>query len=285
MTMSARGLARWIRSPKGLFTGILLLLTLPAAQHTGWALMLPGLAAAVGMAMVLDAPLLRWRDGHWSVPDGALLTGWLIGLILSPHVPWTIAAATGGIGIAAKHALRVKRANVLNPAAAALVGSYVIFDTGHSWWGALPDLPSPWIAAVLVTGAFMAWRLHKLPLVLSFLVVHFVLGTVAAYAGHASQMAELYRAPDVHMALFFAGFMLTDPPTSPPKAADQLVFGAITAAASFALFMLVGAVYFLLGGLLVANLWEGWRKWKRVHGTRSTSSSTHGGWTTMPTAT
>jgi hypothetical protein len=30
------------------------------------------------------------------------------------------------------------------------------------------------------------------------------------------------------------------------------------------LFTLVGAVYFLLGGLLVANLWEGWRKWRRV---------------------
>lgn len=285
MTTTAQTLRRWSRSPKGLFTAILALLTVPAAQHTGWLLVLPGLLSAMTVAMLVDLPLLRWRDGAWSVPDGAMLTGWLIAVVLSPHVPWRIAAATAVVGIVAKHALRVRRANVLNPAAAALVASYYLFDTGQSWWGALPELPAVWVAAVLATGAFMAQRLHKLPLVLSFLTVHFSLATFMAFGGESTHMAELYRAPDVHMALFFAGFMATDPPTSPPKAADQLIFGAIAALCSFALFMLVGAVYFLLGGLLVANLWEGWRKWKRVHGTRTTSPSTRGGWTTMPTGT
>jgi Na+-translocating ferredoxin:NAD+ oxidoreductase RnfD subunit len=286
MTRTTLGrLPRWLRSPKGLFTGILLLLTLPAGQQAGWALVMPGLIAAIVAAMLLDAPLLKLRDGSWSIPDGAMLTGWLVGLVLSPHVSWGVAGATAGVGIIAKHALRVRRANVLNPAAAALVASYYLFGTGQNWWGALPELPTVWIAAVLTTVAFMAWRLHKLPLVLAFLGVHFALGTLVAYVGDAARVAELYRAPDVHMALFFAGFMATDPPTSPPKAADQLVFGVIAAVASFALFMLVGAVYFLLGGLLVANLWEGWRKWKRVHGTRSASPSTRGGWTTMPTGT
>ena len=255
---------RWLRSPKGLFTGILALLTIPAAQHSGWALIAPGLVAAVAVAMLLDLPLIRWRDGAWSVPDGAMLTGWLVGLVLSPHVAWPIAAATAAVGIAAKHALRVKRANVLNPAAAALVASYYLFDTGQNWWGALPELPTPWIAAVLATGGFITWRLNKLPLVFAFLGVHFTLATIAAFVGDPAHVAELYRAPDVHMALFFAGFMATDPPTSPPKPRDQLVFGGIAALASFALFMAVGAVYFLLGGLLVANLWEGGRKWQRV---------------------
>jgi hypothetical protein len=48
--------------------------------------------------------------------------------------------------------------------------------------------------------------------------------------------------------------------TSPPKHRDQLVFGAIAAAASYAAFELIGAAYFLLAGLLVANAWEGWRR-------------------------
>jgi hypothetical protein len=38
------------------------------------------------------------------------------------------------------------------------------------------------------------------------------------------------------------------------------VFGVIVAAASYAVFELVGAAYFLLAGLLVANAWEGWRR-------------------------
>jgi Na+-translocating ferredoxin:NAD+ oxidoreductase RnfD subunit len=256
---------RWARSPKGLFTIILALLTIPAAQHAGWGLVAPSLVAAIGSAMILDAPLIRWRDGAWSIPDGAMLTGWLVALILSPHEPWPIAAASAAMGIVAKHCWRIKRANVLNPAAAGIVLSYFVFNTGQSWWGALPELPAPFIALVLATGGFMAWRLHKLPLALAFLGTHFLVATVLAFTGNPAHVAELYREPDVHMALFFAGFMATDPPTSPPRASDQLRYGVIAAVVSFALFQFVGAVYFLPGGLLAANAWEGWRKWRRLH--------------------
>jgi Na+-translocating ferredoxin:NAD+ oxidoreductase RnfD subunit len=276
---------RWLRSPKGLFTLLLGVLTIPAAMHTGWALVMPGLLAAIAAAMCMDAPLIKWRDGTWSMPDGAMLTGWLVGVILSPHVPWIVAAGSAALAIAAKHVLRVKRANVFNPAAAGLVASYYLFDSGQNWWGALPELSLPWLLLLVGTAGFMAWRLNKLALVLSFLGVHFTLGTIAAYWGNPALVAELFRAPDVHMALFFAGFMATDPPTSPPRPADQLVYGSLAAVASFTLFMAVGAVYFLLGGLLVANLWEGWRKWKRVNATRTRLPSTRAGWTTTPTGT
>lgn len=264
---------RWIRSPKGLFAGVLAVLTIPAAQQAGWALVGPSLLGAIGAAMLVDLPLIRWRDGHWSVPDGALLTGWLVALILSPHEPWTSAAGAAVLGIVAKHALKVKRANVLNPAAAALVLSYFAFNTGQSWWGALPELAPAWVSLVLLTGAFMAWRLHKLPLALAFLGVHFLLATGLAFVGDPAHVAELYRAPDVHMAVFAAGFMATDPPTSPPKYGDQIRYGVLAAVVSFALFQFVGAVYFLPGGLLAANLWEGWRKWRRQHPVRATRTA------------
>lgn len=257
-------LRRWARSPKGLFTAILLLLTIPAAQGAGWSLVLPPLVAAMVAAMLLDTPLLRWRDGSWSIPDGALLTGWLVGLVLSPYVGWRVAAATGAFGIVAKHVLRVKRANVLNPAAAGLVASYVLFDTGQNWWGALPELPAPWTALLLATATFITWRLRKAPLALAFLGAHFLLATTVAFVGDPARVAELFRAPDLQMALFFAGFMATDPPTSPPHARDQVTYGVVAAVASFALYLSIGAVYFLVGGLLVANCWEGWRKWQRV---------------------
>jgi hypothetical protein len=56
--------------------------------------------------------------------------------------------------------------------------------------------------------------------------------------------------------------MVTDPPTSPPKARDQVVNGVITAVASYAVFELIGAAYFLLAGLLIANAWESSRRWR-----------------------
>jgi hypothetical protein len=38
------------------------------------------------------------------------------------------------------------------------------------------------------------------------------------------------------------------------------VCGAIVAIASYAVFELVGAAYYLLAGVLVGNIWEAWRR-------------------------
>ena len=70
-----------------------------------------------------------------------------------------------------------------------------------------------------------------MPAVLAFLGVYYLLVTIAAFVGDPARVAELYRAPDLHAALFFAFFMVTDPPTSPPKHRDQIMFGAIVAVA------------------------------------------------------
>jgi hypothetical protein len=81
-------------------------------------------------------------------------------------------------------------------------------------------------------------------------------------------VAELYRAPDLHAALFFAFFMVTDPPTSSPKHREQLVYGVIVAVVSYAVFELAGSACYLLVGLLVANGWEAWRR-ARAKATRA----------------
>lgn len=251
---------RYFRTPKGQFGLLLLAATSVAGTHAGWSLVAPGLLGATIAAMLVDVLLLRWREGTWTIPDGALLTGWIVALILSPHEPWHVAAITAVVGVASKHVMRVGRANVFNPAALALVATFYVFDTGQSWWGALPELPLVWILLLLAAGVYITLRINKAPIVLAFLGAYFLLATTAAFIGSPGAVAELYRAPDLHAALFFAFFMVTDPPTSPPKHPDQLVYGVITAMVAFAVYRIVGAAYFLLAGLLVANVWEGWRK-------------------------
>jgi len=54
--------------------------------------------------------------------------------------------------------------------------------------------------------------------------------------------------------------MLTDPPTSPVRYRDQVVYGGIVAVASTALYLTLGGVYFLPAGLLVGNAWEAGRR-------------------------
>jgi Na+-translocating ferredoxin:NAD+ oxidoreductase RnfD subunit len=153
---------------------------------------------------------------------------------------------------------------VFNPAALGIVASYYVFHTGQSWWGALPEVSPAWVLAVLLlTGVFITDRVNKMPLVLTFLGTYYLLFTATAYLGNPSHVSEIYRAPDLHAALFFAFIILTDPPTSPAKYPDQYIFGVIVAVISYSIFEWLGTVYFLLAGVLVANVWEAWRRANR----------------------
>ncbi|CAN5243686.1 hypothetical protein BH09GEM1_BH09GEM1_12700 [soil metagenome] len=254
-------LRRFFRTPKGSLLLVLAVLVVVATIGEGVALVLPGLMGAIVPGVVIDALILRRRKHRWVFPDGALLTAIIVAMVLSPREPWYVAAITTALAIASKYLARVRSANVFNPAALALLVTFFLFSTEQSWWGALPEMAPPLILLLIASGVFVADRVKKMPLVLSCLGCYYLLFTLAAFFGDPAHVEELYRSPDVHAALYFAFFMVTDPPTSPPKARDQLVNGAIVAVASFAVFELVGAVYFLLAGLLVANVWEVWRRY------------------------
>lgn len=258
--MNARSVGRFFRTPKGIVILVVVVLTAVAGFPEGWTFVGPELAAAVVAAMLVDAPILRWRKGKWVFPDGALLTGFFVGMILSPHEPWYVAGITAAVGVASKYVVRVHKANVFNPAALALVATFYVFDTGQSWWGALTDVSPIALVLLIGTGVFVADRIKKMPSALAFLGCYYLLVTATAFIGDPRHVAELYRTPDLHAALFFAFFMVTDPPTSPPKGREQVIYGVITAVIGYSVFEFIGAAYFLLAGLLVANVWEAWRR-------------------------
>ena len=254
------GLVRFFRTPKGLLTIVLVLLAALAAPVEGIGRVWPGLLAASVAAMAVDAPILRFRNGEWEFPSGALLTGLIVAMVLSPMEPWHIPAITAAIAVASKYLARTRSANIFNPAALALVVSFYAFDTGQSWWGALPDAAPYLLVVLFATGIFIADRVNKMPLVIAFLGVYYLLFTITAFIGDPGRLVEIYRSPDLQAVLFFAFFMLTDPPTAPTKYRDQIICGAIVAVVGYAVFEWVGAAYYLLAGLLVGNVWEGWRR-------------------------
>lgn len=160
-----------------------------------------------------------------------------------------------------KYLIRTRSANVFNPAAFGLVVTFHAFDTAQNWWGALPDLPlAAALGALFVTGGFITNRVNKTPLVLAFMAAYYLLFTVTAFAGDPGRVAEVFRTPDLHAVLFFAFFILTDPPTSPTRYGDQVVCGVLIAVASYAVFELLGAAHYLLAGVLVGNIWEAARR-------------------------
>ena len=258
-----RRLGAFFRTPKGLLTILLALLTAIAAPGEGVAIVVLNMGAAVVAAGVLDAVILRLRSGAWEYPSGAVLTAMIVAMVVRAQEPWHVATITSVVAVLSKYVLRTRQANVFNPAAVALVLVFHLMPMGQSWWGALPDVDPLWLRAPLLAGGiYIANRVNKLPLVLSFLGAHFALFTMTAFLGDPADVAEIFRSPDVDAALYFTLIILTDPPTSPAKYDGQWIFGPLAAFVSYAVFMIFGVVYFLLAGVLVANLWEAWR---RVH--------------------
>src|ERR1700676_465626 len=272
-TNSAVG--RFFRTPKGLLIMVLAILVALAAPSEGIALVAPGLASAVIVAGLIDVLALRWTLNAWDFPGGAVLTGLLVAMVLTPHEPWYVPACTSAVAIASKYVARTRSANVFNPAALGLVATFYVFNTGQSWWGALPEISPIALVVLFVTGVFIADRVNKVPLVLIFLGAYFWLLPLSAYLDDPGKVAEIFRAPDLHAVLFFAFFILTDPPTSPVKYPDQLVCGVIVALVSYAIFEWVGAAYYLLAGVLVGNIWEAWHRW-RADSRRRLSSDVDG---------
>jgi enediyne biosynthesis protein E5 len=242
---------------------VLMALAALAAPFEGIKLVWAGLLSSVAVAGLIDMVILRYRRGEWEFPSGAVLTGLFVAMVLSSVVPWYQAAAASGTAIISKYVLRTKSANVFNPAALALVIVFYVFHTAQNWWGALGGI-TPWaIIALFAAGVFIADRVNKMPLVLVFLGAYYVLFSLTAFVspGHVAEVAEIYRSPDLQAVLFFAFFILTDPPTSPVKYRDQIICGVLVAVASFAFFEFVGAACFLLAGVLIGNVWEARRRY------------------------
>jgi Na+-translocating ferredoxin:NAD+ oxidoreductase RnfD subunit len=260
MRRRAWAIRKFFRTPKGLLTIILVILVAIGAPHEGIRAVAPGILSAVIITGLVDALILRARGKAWEFPSGAVLTALIVAMVLRPQEPWYIVTVTSVAAILSKYIFRSRTANVFNPAALAIIANFYVFDTGQNWWGALPEVTPLAQVALVAAGVFIADRVNKMPLVLAFLGTYYLLFTVTAFVSDPGRVSEVYRTPDLQAALFFAFIILTDPPTSPTKYRDQIVCGAIVAAASYAVFEWVGAVYYLLAGVLVGNVWEAWRR-------------------------
>jgi Na+-translocating ferredoxin:NAD+ oxidoreductase RnfD subunit len=252
----------FFKTPKGLVTIVLVLLTLMAAPTQEFRTAISKMACACLAAGLVDLLILRARKKVWEFPSGAVITAMIVTMVFRVQEPWYVIAITSVIAVLSKYLVRTRSANVFNPAALAIVISFYLFHTGQSWWGALTDVTPILKIVMMAGGAFIVDRVNKMPLVLTFLGIYFALFTITAYVSNPLPVAEIFRTPDADAALYFAFFILTDPPTSPAKYRDQVICGAIVAVTSFALFEAAGVVYYLLAGVLVGNVWEAWR---RVH--------------------
>jgi Na+-translocating ferredoxin:NAD+ oxidoreductase RnfD subunit len=248
-------LNRWIKSPKGYIMLVLvayLVIASIGSQSLGG---IVNSCVAVSVAVAVDIICSFLKRRKQILPDGAIITGIIIALILSTTTSWPIVAATSSISILSKHLLIHKNKPIFNPAAFGLLLSILLFQSGQSWWGTFGDFPAWSLVFLLIGGYLLTNRVVKFPQVFSFLGTYFVMLLVMSIF-NIGDASDALRSPFINATLFFAFFMLTDPPTSPAKVKGQIVFGILTAAMGAVVYALYGGLMYLFIGLLIGNLYH-----------------------------
>jgi Na+-translocating ferredoxin:NAD+ oxidoreductase RnfD subunit len=157
---------------------------------------------------------------------------------------------------------------VFNPAAVGLLVVALLFASSESWWGSLPDLPGALLLVLVLSGALIVDKVNKWPQTLAFLATFYLLFTIASFMDGSPLVVEAFRVPYLNTAIFFAAFMLSDPPTSPAHYREQIVYGIGVAVLSVVVQLAFHPQYFLLAGLLIGN---GIFAWWRSRPTRRTT--------------
>lgn len=246
---------KFIKSPKGIVFSILIVLSLIGLAYPNSSGGIRNIILAVITGLFMDYIVNYLMERPMRFSDGALVTGLIIGGILSPAAPWYLVMLTTVVALAFKHIFKDKRKPVFNPAAIGLLVSATFFSAGESWWSGLSMLP-PWMTALLIVAGFiMVDRINKFPLVFSFLAAYILFFLLMGILG-VTGAGDALRMPYINSALFLAFFMLTDPPTSPAKYPEQVFFGILAAAVSGAAFLYLSKLSYLLVGLLAANAWK-----------------------------
>ncbi|MFY4776694.1 RnfABCDGE type electron transport complex subunit D [Metabacillus sp. RGM 3146] len=256
-------LEKFLRTPKGYLLAVLLVLALIGDLNTNAITGLKSTGIAVGTAVLLDFILsLRYKK-KLRLPDGGILTGLIIALVLNIAEQWYVPAIASAAAILSKHILKMKKKPIFNPAAFGLLAVLLIFSSGQSWWGSLSLLPSWFVILVLIGGYMVTNKVNKFPQVFAFIGTYCLIILIMAYFG-TGDVTNALRNPFVNSALFLAFFMVTDPPTSPAKYKDQVLFGFIAATISCADYLIFGGLSYLLIGLLAANAWKAWGTKKKL---------------------
>ncbi len=222
--------------------------------HAGWGALLR-LLAAVGTAALLDLGIHYFQKNKWLVPKSAIISGLLIGSIISPRAAVWMVIIAAGAAIGSKHLIRIRGRHFFNPAIFGLLFVSVIFSAPLAWWG------SSNLWAVLLLGSVIAAKFKRFHLLFAYAIPFAVLMAIYALLNGLPVFPHI-----MFLNFYFLVFMLVEPKTSPLKRKGRLLYGVLAAIATFVYVHIVpqfGASVLALATVDLAVPWLNDRERKR----------------------
>lgn len=222
-----------LRAPKIQLAFLLLLIVWSTLLQYPLSFVTSVLVLALCSTVGSDLLFLYVRTRKLFIPDAAVVTGLILGLIVNPFMPWYGIFLISVIASASKHFIKISNRHVFNPAAIGLVVGNILLHDSVSWWGVsfqvlnLTPLHSIAFFVLLAPIVVSGMRMKRLGSVGAFFLTYSALRFLQ---DHSSPFALLTNPAFI----FFSVVMLPEPMTSPIRLWRQIVYGVFVATISIA---------------------------------------------------
>jgi len=198
---------------------------------------------AVISAIGVKSAILFFRNKKLSITDSSIISGLIIGYVLSRDNPWWIFILASFLAICSKHLIQIGKKHLFNPAALGIFLTILLFGASTQWKGAYM-----W-HILLPFGIYFISKIRKLEVLIGYGLTALGLFGIQAVLQKIS-LLNIFG----YLSYFYIFIMMIEPKTTPIKPRGKLIFGIGVAVLIFILVEFGVRFDAELCGLLILNL-------------------------------
>ncbi|MFH0856053.1 MAG: RnfABCDGE type electron transport complex subunit D [Candidatus Omnitrophota bacterium] len=207
------------------------------------ALFLMAMAIAVISSLCAESVILYFRDKVLEFTESSVITGLILGFVLSSDQAWWQIALSSVLAISSKYLIRFQKKHIFNPAAFGIFVILIIFNASTQWKGT-------YLWYILVPfGLYFAYKFRRIEILVGYGIVFLVLFGLQAVI----QKIPFWGISG-YLSLFYIFVMVIEPKTTPVKQKAKFLFGALVSGLIFVLTNLGAGFDVELLSLLVLNM-------------------------------
>jgi len=185
---------------------------------------LTGLGWGVLFCVLIETILLLLKTKKFQITSSAIISGLIIGFVLSSGSPWWMFLAVAFLTVGLKRILQFHGKNILNPAACGIFFAVLLLKATTEWKGAYA-----WYILV-PAGIYFAYKIRKLEVVVGYFLMALALFTPQVIR-QGAPLWDIFG----YFNYFFIFIMLVEPKTTPAQLWPKTLFGAGAALVIFLL--------------------------------------------------
>lgn len=169
---------------------------------------------AVFSAIFFELALLYLKNKKLDITESSIISGLIIGYVLSSSLPFWIFVLAALFAISSKYLIKINNKHIFNPAALGIFLTIILFRATTVWQGTY----FWYILAPL--GICFIYKINKLEILVSYSLAAFILFFIQAIV-QKTPILNIFG----YFSYFFIFIMLIEPRTTPITPLGKILFG------------------------------------------------------------